>query len=152
MTDKETRLFSVFDNQIGTCKRWVSSSKDIGISREMKSHCKNQVQSLAQIQRTQGQVSYPNMHSVGIPRGECLLFTMLPYDSGIHIYMYSILILYHNADINLRGEIIEEDRPSGVDSEHRQPGKTINVNGQKKKRDEKHRRKLVMKHNKATVT
>ena len=69
MTDEETGVFPLFGNLIGTCKRWVSSAKDIGVPMQVKTHCKEQFQHLAQIQREIGQVSYPDMHSVGIPRG-----------------------------------------------------------------------------------
>ena len=70
----------------------------------------------------------------------------------IYPFLTHLISYVMHSDINSRGEIIEEDRPSGADSEHRQPAKTINADGQKKKRDEKRRRKLVLKHNKATVS
>ena len=35
MVDKETRMVPVFDNLIGICKRWVSSSGDIGIPKQV---------------------------------------------------------------------------------------------------------------------
>ena len=50
MTDDKTGLFPVFDSLIGTCKRWVSRSKDIGIPRYTKGHCREQFQHLPKIQ------------------------------------------------------------------------------------------------------
>ena len=69
MTDDETGLFPVFDSLIGTCKRWVSSSKDVGIPRCTKEHCREQFQHLAKIQQEIGQVLYTDMLLVGIPKG-----------------------------------------------------------------------------------
>ena len=36
MTDEETRVFPNFDGLVGTCKRWVSIDKDLGLPREEK--------------------------------------------------------------------------------------------------------------------
>ena len=36
MTDEETGVFPNFDALIGTCKRWVSIKKEIGIKKELK--------------------------------------------------------------------------------------------------------------------
>jgi hypothetical protein len=69
MIDAEHKLFPTLDGLISTCKRWVSSSKNIGVSMEMKRHCKEQFHNLATIQLDAGQVSYADMHTVGIPRG-----------------------------------------------------------------------------------
>ena len=69
MIDEEVKIFPTFKGLIITCKRWVSSSQDVGIPMAMKQHCKDQFQQLAQIQLEVGQVSYADMHSVGIPRG-----------------------------------------------------------------------------------
>ena len=54
-------------------------------------------------------------------------------------------------DINSKGEDILENRPSGPDSEHRQPAKTINHKAQQRKRDEKRRRRLALKHEESLV-
>ena len=69
MIDEEAKIFPTFEGLICNCKRWVSSSRDVGIPMAMKQHCKDQFQQLAQIQLEVGQVSYVDMHSVGIPRG-----------------------------------------------------------------------------------
>ena len=50
------------------------------------------------------------------------------------------------ADINSKGEEISDDRSSGPDAEHRQLTGTINHKAQQKKRDEKRRRRLALKH------
>ena len=67
MIDQETKVFPTFDGLIGTCKSWVYISRDVGIPRELKQHCKDQFQQLAKIQLDVGQISYADMHSVGIP-------------------------------------------------------------------------------------
>ena len=69
MIDEESKIFPTFDGLISTCKKWVSSSKDAGVSMATKEHCKDQFFQLAQIHREVGQISYADMHSVGIPRG-----------------------------------------------------------------------------------
>ena len=69
MTDDKTGLFPAFYSLIGTCKRWVSSSKDAGIPRCTTEHCREQFQHLAKIQQEIGQVSYTDMLLVGIPKG-----------------------------------------------------------------------------------
>lgn len=38
MIDEETEIVPVFDKLIGTCKRWVSYSKDVGIPKSIKDH------------------------------------------------------------------------------------------------------------------
>ncbi len=55
---------------MGTCKRWASDSKNIGVPKVEKDHCKNQFQTLMKIQLNEGQISYPEMKEVGIPLGE----------------------------------------------------------------------------------
>ena len=70
MIDKETLTFSNFDGLMGTCKRWVSSSMDVGVSMEMKRHCEEQFQDLGQRQIKEGRISYSDMRAVGIPLGE----------------------------------------------------------------------------------
>jgi len=75
MTDEETGVFPNFDRLIGTCKRWVSCKKEIGISKELKIECKKQVVPLARIQMEEGGVSYQDMIKHNIPRGELNNFT-----------------------------------------------------------------------------
>ena len=55
------------------------------------------------------------------------------------------------ADINSKGEEISDERPSGPDAEHRQPAKTLNHKAQQRKRDEKRRRRLALKHEESLV-
>jgi len=69
MIDEETGMVPVFDKLIGTCKRWVSSSKDIGVPKFVKAHCKSQFQHLMAIQMREGQISYPDMREAEIPIG-----------------------------------------------------------------------------------
>ncbi|KAL7536826.1 LOW QUALITY PROTEIN: hypothetical protein ACHAXR_007426 [Thalassiosira sp. AJA248-18] len=69
MIDAETGMVPTFDKLIGTCKRWVSSVKNIGVPMEVKDHCKKQFQALMKIQIKEGQISYPDMKEVGIPLG-----------------------------------------------------------------------------------
>lgn len=73
MTDEETGFVPVFDKLIGTCKRWVSSKKDIGIQKSIKNHCRNQFQSLMKIQMSEGQPTYADMKEAGLPLGECCM-------------------------------------------------------------------------------
>ena len=54
-------------------------------------------------------------------------------------------------DIDERGEVIEEDRPSGADAEHRQGAKTINADCQKRKQADKRARELVRRANESEV-
>ena len=68
--DKDTGTVPVLDKLIGTCRRWKSCSKDIGVAKKGKNHCRKQFQTLMQIQFKEGQVSYPHMHAVGILKGE----------------------------------------------------------------------------------
>ena len=69
MIDEETKIVPVFDKLIGTCQRWISLNKDIGVSRLEKEYCRNQFQTLMKIQLANGQITYPNIKSVGIPYG-----------------------------------------------------------------------------------
>ncbi len=70
MTDPETKLCPTFDGLIGTSKRWVSSSKNIGLPMKDKDYCKSQFQQLMKIQMQEGQVTSADMTPVGIPRGK----------------------------------------------------------------------------------
>ena len=56
------------------------------------------------------------------------------------------------SDINSKSDVIEQDRPSGADAEHRQGAKTINHSGQKRLRAEKRRRLLAKKFAEGEVT
>jgi len=47
LIDRETMNFANFDKLMGTCKRWVSSSKDVGVSMETKRHCEAQFNELS---------------------------------------------------------------------------------------------------------
>ena len=89
MTDKETGIFPNFDRLIGTCKRWVSCNKDIGISKQLKMECKEQVSSLARIQIEEGGISYQDMIKHNIPRGEsnnCTSHFMCRHDACSNCY------------------------------------------------------------------
>ena len=55
------------------------------------------------------------------------------------------------SDINSKGDECFDNRPSGPDSEHRQPAKTLNHIAQQRKRDEKRRRRLALKHEESLV-
>ena len=71
MIDEETGMVPVFDRLIGTCKRWVSFLKNIGVHMHAKEHCKKQFQSLMKTQFDEGRISYPIMRAHAIPVGEC---------------------------------------------------------------------------------
>jgi ribosomal protein L15 len=60
------------------------------------------------------------------------------------------MLLFYS-DIDEQGNEIEEDKPSGPDSEHRQPAKTINAKAQRVRRAEKRRRKMAEQHDKAVT-
>ena len=70
MADEEAKVFPVFDKLIGTCKRWVSDKKNLGISRTIKSHCKSVFDSLAQMWLGSGEITYPQMLDAGLPKGK----------------------------------------------------------------------------------
>mmetsp|Transcript_44512 Transcript_44512/g.93388 ORF Transcript_44512/g.93388 Transcript_44512/m.93388 type:complete len:511 (-) Transcript_44512:806-2338(-) len=114
MVDEETGMVPVFDRLIGTCKRWISSSVDIGIPKIMKQHCRDQFQHLMKIQMNEGQISYADMDEVGIP-----------------------------ADIGSNGLEVLKWRPFGPDAEHLQSAKTINAAAQKRHREDKRRKKII---------
>ena len=42
MIEQEAKIFATFEELIGKCKRWISSSRDVGIPMAMKQHCKDQ--------------------------------------------------------------------------------------------------------------
>ena len=77
MIESETETFPVFDRLIGTCKRWVSSTKTIGIPKAEKEHCIAQFQSLMKIQLDEGQITYSDTKCAGIPLGECRFWCQL---------------------------------------------------------------------------
>ena len=70
ITDEDHHMFTSFDGCMSTCKRWVSSNSDIGLSKAMKDHIKKQIPALLNIQLEFGQVSSADMNRLGIPRGE----------------------------------------------------------------------------------
>ena len=72
MIDDDSKIFPTFNGLVDTCKRWGSTSKNIGVSLATKIYCKEQFQHLAQIHQEVGQVSYLDMHLVGIPQGKFL--------------------------------------------------------------------------------
>ena len=69
MTDKET---NVYDRLLGTCKRYVSMSKNIGLPKSVKLHIRDQFQHLAKtfLDGEAGEITYADMHAAGIPRGK----------------------------------------------------------------------------------
>jgi hypothetical protein len=69
MIDDKTNFFPTFNGLMATCKRWGSDLKNVGVSLATKLHVKEQLQFLARLQLDMGQVTYPDMHAVGIPRG-----------------------------------------------------------------------------------
>jgi hypothetical protein len=69
MIDEETKMVPVFEKLMATCKRWGSASKDVGVQKSKKDHCRHQFQSLMKLQLKNGQISYPDMKEVGIPLG-----------------------------------------------------------------------------------
>jgi len=122
MIDDETGMVPVFDRLIGTCKRWVSATKEVGISRVVKQHCRKQFQGLMEIQLENGQISYSDMRGVGIPE-----------------------------DIDSKGNVVSKDRPCGAIAEHMQAAKTINAAAQKQKREEKRRKKAAVDYSKSEI-
>ena len=69
MIDEETNVVPEFDKLMGTCKRWVSCSKEIGVPKADKDDCRSQFQHLMKLQLQNGQLSYPDMREAGIPIG-----------------------------------------------------------------------------------
>ena len=77
MTDEVTNTVPVFDALIGTCKRWVSLDKDLGIPKAEKQHCRSVFQQLMKVQLEEGQITYPLMKELGIPLGMLILAFVL---------------------------------------------------------------------------
>ena len=77
MIDKKTKFFPMFDGLMATCKCWGSALKDIGVTLATKLHVKAQFQHLAQRQLEMGETTYPDMHAVGVPRGQCVCHYLL---------------------------------------------------------------------------
>ena len=63
MADDEVKVYLVFDKLIGTCKRWVSNKKDVGITMDTKNHCKAAFDGLAQTWLKSGELTYQQMDS-----------------------------------------------------------------------------------------
>jgi len=99
MTDEETGVYPNFDALIGTCKRWVSSKKEIGIKKVLKTHYKNQVPCLARIQIKEGEVSYENMGRHGIPRGELCISIYSTNENTVYCLLKPLCSL--SVDISL---------------------------------------------------
>ena len=112
----------VFEQLLGTCKRYHSLDSNIRISKNDKDHCQQQFQRLMKIQLDNSQVTYPEMKDAGRP-----------------------------VDIDSRGNEMLEDCPSGPHAEHRQTAKTINGPTQKRMRTELRRKKLAESHRNAAV-
>ena len=49
--------------------------------------------------------------------------------------------IHTNSDIDSRGNLVDEDRPSGADAEHRQAAKTINCEHQRQLREDRRLKK-----------
>ena len=112
----------VFEQLLGTCKRYHSLDSNIRISKNDKDHCQQQFQRLMKIQLDNSQVTYPEMKDAGL---------LVDIDSG--------------------GNEILEDRPSGPHAEHWQTVKTINGPTQKRMRIELLRKKIAESHRNAVV-
>ena len=70
MIDQKTKMVPVFEQLLGTCKRYVSLDTNVGVKKKEKVHCRSQFQHLMQLQLDKGQITYPEMKSVGIPIGK----------------------------------------------------------------------------------
>ena len=83
MIDKETGMVPVFDKLMGTCKRWVSSFKKIGVPKHVKNHCRGQFQSLTKtwMEGEEAQISYADMKAAGLPLGEHSVYVYQTYHS-----------------------------------------------------------------------
>jgi hypothetical protein len=149
MTDEETGMIPVFDKLMGTCKRWVSFMKDIGLPKVVKEHCCRQFQPLMKIQFDCGQISYPEMLEKGIPKSKCLCIKQLSLFKCASL----LNILYFNisTDIDRYGNELDNIRPSSAHAEHRQPAKTINAEPQKRMREEKRRTKMAKEYGELVV-
>ena len=65
----EADMIDEFEQLMAKCKRWGLASKDVGVQKSKKDHCRQQFQSLMKLQLKNGQISYPDMKEVGIPLG-----------------------------------------------------------------------------------
>jgi len=71
MIDEELKMCPNIDSLMANCKRWGSMNKNIGISREMKLHIKEQLLPLlVDYQLPIGQVTSVEMTPLDIPRGK----------------------------------------------------------------------------------
>ena len=71
--DDETGMWPNFETMMSGCKRWSSSSRNIGLPKEVKNHTRGQFQNLGAIQLDNGGVSYREMKAAGLPLGDYLL-------------------------------------------------------------------------------
>lgn len=85
MIDKETGMVPVFDKLMGTCKRWVSAKKNIGIPMAEKRHCRDQFQSLMKIQMENDAITYQDMKEVNIPLGKLICDVFIGMSSNIFV-------------------------------------------------------------------
>ena len=72
MIDEGTKLFPMFDSLMATCKYRGSTLKKVGVALTTKFHVKEQFQHLVQRQLEMDKTTCPDIHAVGIPRGQCL--------------------------------------------------------------------------------
>ena len=77
MIDSATGYVPVFDKLMGTCKRWISTNKDLSILKCKKQHYRSQFQSLMKIELKEGQVTYADMKAAGICTSRCVFFSEL---------------------------------------------------------------------------
>jgi hypothetical protein len=125
MIDEETGMVPVFEKLMGTGKSWVSNSKKIGISKVEKDNCRDRVTEMLIVHGGVGQVTYSDRIAQGFPRGKHNFIFVCLYSSS-----WTNQVSF--PDIFLDGKVIEEERPSGPDAEHRQPSKTINAKAQQR--------------------
>ena len=67
MIDEATGTVPVFEQLLGTCKRYHSLDSNIGISKNDKDHCRQQFQRPMKIQLENSQVTYPELKDAGLP-------------------------------------------------------------------------------------
>ena len=72
MIDKKTHCFPLYDWLLGTCKRYILTTNNIVLPKTVKRHIKSQFQPLAEtfLENEAGQITYAEVHVVGVPRGK----------------------------------------------------------------------------------
>ena len=94
MIDEKTGMMPVFDKLIGTCKRWVSADKKIGIPKVEKDQCREQFQPLMRRQFEEGGLSYHDMKEV-LPKAVWGKFGMYMLFVLVHsLTCYIFLLIY----------------------------------------------------------